>query len=396
MNQVYPTRCQVCGQPTNECICPDWHEPVDQERPKNPGEPSIESYEGRILKLTEERDRAVRSLSEAREKLNELRGPQPQVMKCGHPVQCLIDDQCGKPEHRMCDWCRDVDDCTAANAVMQREMARAEKAEAELKEEVGIRQNIVAAHREEIDRLVTERDRQGSRAEKAERERDLARIPIAALEQELAAIDAVLPGNDKGFERRHVKIETLKREHDELKARDVSLGQLLFLALQGPERLDAREKAAAKALLSDRPPSCLDVHIGVWRDRTEVAEKRVAELERAFHRVRVPACRETGCGKDATFHLTWSDRDGHCCDEHLAVSLYYVAGDHHYDRTSMNVYAEAGDHVILDKLCEVARNWMNTHFPEWRNKTINMEEAQRAGFIDTLEVARIAAGRGGK
>ena len=35
-------------------------------------------------------------------------------LACGHPVGCLEDDQCGRPEHRYCGWCRALEDCREA------------------------------------------------------------------------------------------------------------------------------------------------------------------------------------------------------------------------------------------------------------------------------------------
>jgi hypothetical protein len=48
-------------------------------------------------------------------------------LPCGHPTECLVDDMCGKPEHRYCEWCDERD-------TVESQGKRAMKAETALKE----------------------------------------------------------------------------------------------------------------------------------------------------------------------------------------------------------------------------------------------------------------------
>jgi hypothetical protein len=48
-----------------------------------------------------------RVIKDVRSELKEFQGFKDGIMKCGHHVSNLFDDQCGRPEHKICGQCED-------------------------------------------------------------------------------------------------------------------------------------------------------------------------------------------------------------------------------------------------------------------------------------------------
>lgn len=79
----------------------------------------------RVIEMVE------RSLGEARKGLAALQAASPDMLPCGHPRGCLMDDQCNLPEHRYCGWCSAQDDAKENAASLGALLDRAETAERE-------------------------------------------------------------------------------------------------------------------------------------------------------------------------------------------------------------------------------------------------------------------------
>lgn len=104
-----------------------------------------------------------------------------------------------------------------------------------------------------------------------------------------------------------------------------------------------------------------------------------------YERILANRCsQDGGTHVDKEIVLSWSDRELVTCmtPGHLAQAVVSVALDHGYDRGDLSSLSR---HHAVAPMVERARIHMDGRWPDWRDRTINVSDEERAAFVKAVE-----------